>query len=384
MRIKRKFLKLTKLTYPNGTENMLENHLPEGYKKDTHGNYYISIGDNYTTMFTCHLDTASSIISIVTHKIIGQYIMTDGNSILGADDKAGMIVVLYMIEKKVPGLYYFFIGEECGCIGSSALSKAMENNEEYPEELKDITKVVSFDRRGTGSVITHQFYGRCCSDDFANDLSQKLNDSGFGLNMKPDDTGVLTDSAQFMSIIPECTNISVGYYNEHTVKEYQDIEHLTKLCRSVSAIDWESLTIARDPDEYYNDFYGDFYDIDTIDDNSKKLNEKEYSKDHTTFIVNQNKERVKVYLSQTRINFETLLIIGLLKKQSTDFESVRWDGTACWVTTPKNLEYLGSRQQLMQFIPELYSIPYEHIKYTLDEEEITPVDFLLPEDGPFK
>ncbi len=33
--------------------------------------------------------------------------------------------------------------------------------------------------------------------------------------MVPEDTGVLTDSAQFMGIVPECTNISVGYYDEH-------------------------------------------------------------------------------------------------------------------------------------------------------------------------
>ena len=41
-------------------------------------------------------------------------------TILGADDKAGMVILLYMIEKKIPGLYYFFIGEEVGCIGSNA------------------------------------------------------------------------------------------------------------------------------------------------------------------------------------------------------------------------------------------------------------------------
>ena len=31
----------------------------------------------------------------------------------------------------------------------------------------DIMKCVSFDRRGTNSVITEQIFGRCCSDEFA-------------------------------------------------------------------------------------------------------------------------------------------------------------------------------------------------------------------------
>jgi hypothetical protein len=52
-----------------------------------------------------------------------------------------MVVLLYMIEKKVPGLYYFFLGEEVGCVGSNNLAQ----NFNWPQ----ITKVVSFDRRGT-------------------------------------------------------------------------------------------------------------------------------------------------------------------------------------------------------------------------------------------
>ena len=144
-----------------------------------------------------------------------------------------MIVLLYMIEKNIPGLYYFFIGEEVGCIGSSDLADELSKDGDVPPELKNINKVISFDRRGTDSVITDQFYGNCCSNEFANDLCLKLNNTNHGLKMKPDDTGVLTDSAQFMGIIPECTNISVGYYDEHTTKEKQDINHLYRLCKSV-------------------------------------------------------------------------------------------------------------------------------------------------------
>ena len=184
-------------------------------------------------MFTCHLDTACRSINYVKHEFFGNYVMTDGTTILGADDKAGMVVVLFMIEKKIPGLYYFFIGEETGCIGSSDLSSELEKGTDYPVELKTITKVISFDRRGTSSVITNQFYGECCSDEFAVALCDQLMNANQGLFKKPDDTGVLTDSAQFMGFIPECTNISVGYYDEHSVKEKQDIDHLIKLCNSV-------------------------------------------------------------------------------------------------------------------------------------------------------
>lgn len=236
MDIRKKFIKLTKRTYPYGTESQLVSHLPKGHFKDVHGNYYYEIGQSKTA-FTCHLDTACKEQVVVNHKFEKNIISTDGKSILGADDKAGMTILLYMIEKRIPGLYCFFIGEEVGCIGSgkACTDKYFENYD----------RMISFDRRGTKSVITYQSSRRCCSDDFANELSSRLNK--FGLSMGPDDTGVYTDSAEFTDVISECTNISVGYYKEHTSFEHQDIEHLIKLCIAVTKIDWETLPVMRDP-----------------------------------------------------------------------------------------------------------------------------------------
>lgn len=234
MNIKKTFLKLTKKTYPYGFEDELQCYLPKGYVKDIHGNYYYKIGESRTA-FTCHLDTACKSQVNVSHRIENNKISTDGTSILGADDKAGMTVMLYMIDKKVPGLYCFFIGEESGCIGSG---KASDDT-----WFTNYDRMISFDRRGTSSIITYQSYKRCCSNEFANALAAQLNQGK--LHMSPDDTGVYTDSAEFTGVIPECTNISVGYYNEHTNREYQDIEHLINLCLTCVKVDWESLPIKR-------------------------------------------------------------------------------------------------------------------------------------------
>ena len=270
MDIRRKFLKLTKRTYPYGTEAQLVSFLPKGYFKDNHGNYYLKIGQSRTA-FTCHLDTACKTQVTVNHKIDKNIISTDGTSILGADDKAGMTILLYMIEKNVPGLYCFFIGEEVGCIGSG---KACDDL-----QFLDYDRMISFDRRGTKSVITFQSSKRCCSDEFADELSNRLNK--WGMSMEPDNTGVYTDSAEFVGIIPECTNISVGYYREHTTFEHQDIEHLIKLCIAVTKIDWETLPVKRDKNKteykpYSYTSYGSrgwsSYDYDT-----KKYDKSSYS-----------------------------------------------------------------------------------------------------------
>jgi hypothetical protein len=44
-------------------------------------------------------------------------ISTDGTTTL-EHDKAGVSVLIWMMKHNIPGLYYFFIGEEVGCIGS--------------------------------------------------------------------------------------------------------------------------------------------------------------------------------------------------------------------------------------------------------------------------
>lgn len=247
MDIKQTFLNLTYKTYPYGYETILEDYLPRGIKMDVDGNYFYEIGKS-NSIFACHLDTACAQHTDVTHVFDGDIIRTNGKTVLGADDKAGVVVLLYMIKHNIPGLYYFFVGEEVGCIGSGAASKRVDFFKKY-------NKIVSFDRRGTCSVITHQSSQRCCSDAFALSLANELNKNG--TKLKLDQGGVYTDSAEFTSIIPECTNISVGYYKEHTVNEHQDIAYLELLCNSVIKVNWENLPIKRDPNskEYRRSVY---------------------------------------------------------------------------------------------------------------------------------
>ena len=60
------------------------------------------------------------------------------NNILGADNKAGVSLMVNMIKNNIEGLYYFFIGEEVGTIGSSCLSKKFDDI----DYLKEITSFV--------------------------------------------------------------------------------------------------------------------------------------------------------------------------------------------------------------------------------------------------
>lgn len=239
------FKKLTSETYPHGTEDAVVPLLGiNGLQKDSCDNYYKIIPGDSSTMFTSHLDTASFQKQKVGYRIgkdsKGQiFAYTDGKSILGADDKAGVTIMLWMMKHNIPGIYYFFIGEERGMIGSGYLSDVFS----YQTHLKDVTKCISFDRRDYHSVITHQMGRQCCSIQFAESLIKELNNSGMSVAQDP--TGVYTDSASFVGLIPECTNISVGYFGEHSTSEKQNLTHLTLLCNACVKVNWKDLEVGK-------------------------------------------------------------------------------------------------------------------------------------------
>ena len=211
--------------------------LPLGLTRDPFGNLYKVIGDKPVTMWSSHTDS-------VHHNAGRQNVVIDGKmlklhkksnaSCLGADDAAGNWIMMQMIRAGVPGLYIFHYAEEVGAVGSSDIAA------KAPDFVKGITSAIAFDRKGYDSIITHQG-GRTASDAFAASLGLQL--EGY----KADDKGIFTDTRSYKSLIPECTNLSVGYFNAHSSKEVLDFEHLFKLRDMMLAIDQTKFVIERDP-----------------------------------------------------------------------------------------------------------------------------------------
>lgn len=208
---------------------------------DPAGNYVLRVGDAPRVMFTAHYDTVHRTggvqkVSVDSGKV--KLPRKSKSNCLGADCTTGVWLILQMIAAKVPGLYAVFADEEIGCVGSSyfVMNRA--------DEITDIDAVISFDRLGYTSIITHQSGFRTASDKFAASLESIL-DMGF----RADDGGSFTDSNEFALIVPECSNISVGYFNQHGRDETQDLDHAEELARALIAADWSQLVIARDPSQ---------------------------------------------------------------------------------------------------------------------------------------
>ena len=205
------------------------------------------------TLFTAHVDTVHNtegrqLVESVSVNGVNTLRLTPPpygtpaeytSNCLGADDTAGVLMLLHLLKSNVPAYYIFTRGEECGGVGAGHLSNS------HKDLLAEFDRAVAFDRRGTSSVITHQMVGRTCSDKFAEALSDALGTDT--LMYAPDDTGSYTDTAEFIDVIPECTNISVGYEREHSANETLNLDHFIDLLNHVATINWDILPVERDP-----------------------------------------------------------------------------------------------------------------------------------------
>lgn len=250
---------LTQAT-PHGHEHLLYPILPAGGIKDEKGNMYYVRGTKAERkiIFSSHLDTVHTTpMKLRLRNVVEENgVVTDLISattedmkpcVLGADDKVGVYIMLRMMEANIPGLYIFHVGEERGCLGSKWI---VNQSGSFFDEIKNRFKaVVAFDRKGYDDVITHQSPGRTCSDEFARGICTQLNRVLPPKKlMKPSNLGSYTDSATYCRDIPECTNISVGYFSQHTDKEHFDMYWLEKfLIPAVLQTEWNNLPIKRDP-----------------------------------------------------------------------------------------------------------------------------------------
>lgn len=218
--------------------------LPGAYQ-DIYGNWIVQTDANATILFSAHTDTVHRQDGRQTVACTADGIVTlsrrsrHQRNCLGADDTAGCWILINLIRANVPGTYIFHYGEERGCIGSSALAGSCE------PWLKRFKHAIAFDRRGTTDVITHQLSSRCASEAFATALAGALTSAGLPGYFP--EHGVYTDTASYVDIIPECTNISVGYEDEHSARESLDTAHLGKLRDALLRIDWTALIVDRDP-----------------------------------------------------------------------------------------------------------------------------------------
>lgn len=212
-----------------------------GMESDGFGNRHLTIPGAPHILFSCHTDTVHSPKAKPRQKVkikggLLQLAKPANGYCLGADDGAGVFLMLEMIRAAIPGTYIFHRAEESGGHGSHYIATTT------PSVLADIEIAIAFDRKGTCDIITHQGQ-RTASDRFADTLADAIGLPG----LIGDPTGLFTDTANYSSLVSECTNISVGYENQHSKNETLDIAFLLTLRDALFSTPWDTLASYRDP-----------------------------------------------------------------------------------------------------------------------------------------
>lgn len=141
---------------------------------------------------------------------------------IGADDKNGIWLCLKCLEDFMVMKCVFFIGEETGCTGSREADMAF---------FSDCRFVLQCDRRGNSDFVTRIHGTELCAREFVGCVN--LPKYGY----KPAE-GATTDVyvLKRRGLPVSCANISCGYYEPHTDREYTILEDLYKCYRLVRHI----------------------------------------------------------------------------------------------------------------------------------------------------
>lgn len=203
---------------------------------DTHGNLLIVKGEAKTyPCLAAHMDQVqrqhSSDFTVVevNGDAIGYSAKSHEQQGLGADDKNGIFICLELLRRFDAMKVAFFVGEEVGCVGSSAVDLQF---------FKDCRFIIEPDRRGSSDLITSMYCGKVCSDKFIEAIGYE--DFGYKqANGTVTDVGTLTERGVGVS----CLNLSCGYYNAHSSEEItvldelenclNFVEHIVETCEEV-------------------------------------------------------------------------------------------------------------------------------------------------------
>jgi len=192
------------------------------FEIDDYGNIKVTKGEGPYPCFCAHLDTVHTYPSGFQVKFDKGFLYAiDNNNRLvgvGGDDKCGILVCLYLLEKLKNVKIAFFSKEETGVIGSNHISL------QFFQDCKFLGGI----DRWNGNDFVDKYNGiSTVSDDFTFDAIPIFDK--FKLSSTH---GLFTDSFNVMErrVNISCFNLSCGYYQHHTNKEYVDTQELYNSC----------------------------------------------------------------------------------------------------------------------------------------------------------
>jgi putative aminopeptidase FrvX len=221
--LRKQLLKLLSIHGVSGQETNVRSYLKpilehkmDSVKIDSYGNLLaekkVGNGQGATVLLSAHMDTVKGVLA--DRELIEKNgTISSSEGALGADDRAGIAIILTVLNN-INKLGFdgtikiaFSREEEIGCVGSSKID---------PYFYKDVDLAIVVDRRGSRDIVVGCGMAFCSNEvgHFMEDVSKMAD-----MDWKATEGGI-SDAMTFAEEGVNSVNLSAGYYNEHTDKEY--------------------------------------------------------------------------------------------------------------------------------------------------------------------
>lgn len=183
---------------------------------------YINKEKDWAPCLVAHLDTVHPQPSDYEMVPFSKNTKIWSPSGLGADDRAGVVAILEMLERGHRPHVLFTFDEEIGAVGSNRMLGAVPH-----EKMSTVSYFLQIDRRGTQDIV---FYDND-NEKFQKDIIAASD------NYFVEAIGSFSDISVLMShySIPGA-NISAGYVNEHQLTETMDVVAWNKIVSAAETI----------------------------------------------------------------------------------------------------------------------------------------------------
>lgn len=163
---------------------------------------YILVSGNIPVCLVAHLDTVHPYPPVQIYYDKDEDVIWSPQG-LGADDRAGIFAIIRLLEMGLRPHIIFTTDEEKGGLGAESLVKTYKKC-----PFKNVKYFIELDRQGYDDCV---FY-HCNNESF----TEYIESFGFKTVM-----GTYTDICDFMEAWGIAgVNLSIGYFNEHTLAEY--------------------------------------------------------------------------------------------------------------------------------------------------------------------
>lgn len=181
------------------------------------GNIYVQKGEaQYFPCVVAHMDTVHKIVEDlyvlqVGHKLTGFNRVKMEQTGIGGDDKVGIFIALECLRLFDNIKAVFFCDEEIGCFGSYDCDMSF---------FDDCGFVLQCDRQGNKDFIHNAGGTPLSSKPFRKAAGKIMKQFGYKF-----ENGMMTDvmALKENGLHCSCANMSCGYYNPHSYREYVDM-----------------------------------------------------------------------------------------------------------------------------------------------------------------